>query len=189
MSCTEGLVTRRTELDGWIPSLPLRVLTHDSMNQSINSLDEQFALFHRRSCELISQLSPALLYQKAGDAASSDSCAEQILRGAGIVEQAFGGLTANLWDDPFEWTLPETLSTKSSVLEYLDEVEGTRQRGFELFKTDHDLSKEIVTPTGPTQLLPFLLDTLERARHHQQRAVATFDRMQQQPALTATLDH
>lgn len=158
------------------------------MKESINSLDEQFALLHRQSCELIDRLSPALLYQKASDAASSDSCGEQILRGAAVVEQAFGGLTANLWDDPFEWTLPETLSTKSSVLEYLDEVEATRRRGFELFKSDQDLSKEIVTPTGPTQLLPFLLDTLKRARHHQQRAVATFDRMHEQSVVTTILD-
>ena len=28
---------------------------------------------------------------------------------AGTIEQTFGGITANLWDDPFEWTLPETL--------------------------------------------------------------------------------
>jgi hypothetical protein len=156
------------------------------MKQLINSLDEQFALFHRQNCELIDRVSPQLLYQKTE---SSGSCGEQILRGAAVVEQAFGGLTANLWDDPFEWTLPETLSTKSSVLEYLDEVEATRRRGFELFKTDQDLSKEIVIPTGPTQLLPFLLDTLERARHHQQRAVATFDRLQEQSALSTTLDH
>jgi hypothetical protein len=164
-------------------------MVHDSMKESINSLDEQFALFHRQSCELMDQLSPALLYQKASDVASSDSCGEQILRCAAVVEQAFGGLTANLWDDPFEWTLPETLSTKDKMLEYLDEVEATRRRGFELFKTDHDLSKEIVTPSGHTQLLPFLLDTLERARHHQQRAVATFDRLQEQSALTTTLEH
>jgi hypothetical protein len=159
------------------------------MKESINSLDEQFALLHRQSCELIDRLSPELLYRCATNSASTGSCGEQILRAAAVVEQAFGGLTVNLWDDPFEWTLPETLSTKNKVLEYLDEVEATRRRGFELFKTDQDLSKEIVAPSGPTQLLPFLLDTLERARHHQQRAVATFDRLQEQSALTTTLDH
>jgi hypothetical protein len=37
--------------------------------------------------------------------ATGDSCGEQVLRSAAIVEQSFGGLTANLWDDPFEWTL------------------------------------------------------------------------------------
>ena len=58
---------------------------------------------------------------------AADSCGEQVLRSAAIVEQTFGGLTANLWDDPFEWTLPETLSTSAKVIEYLNEVEATRQ--------------------------------------------------------------
>ena len=39
------------------------------------------------------------------------SCGEYILRSAAAVEQTFGGITTRLWDDPFEWTLPEALST------------------------------------------------------------------------------
>lgn len=92
-----------------------------------------------------------------------------------MVEQSFGGLTSNLWDDPFEWTLPETLNTPARVLEYLNEVEATRRRAFDALQSDDDLSKQIMTPAGETQLLPFLLDTLKRARHHQQRAVAIFE--------------
>jgi hypothetical protein len=145
------------------------------MRESIESLDEQFAVLHRESCGLINRLPPHLLYQKPSDSSAAGSCGEQILRSAASVEQAFGGLTANLWDDPFEWTLPETLNTRDKVLEYLAEVEATRRRAFELFKNDQDLSKEIVTPSGNIQILPFLLDTLRRARHHQQRAVATCD--------------
>ena len=92
-----------------------------------------------------------------------------------MVEQSFGGLTANLWDDPFEWTLPETLNAPAKVLEYLNEVELTRRHAFDSFENDDDLSKEIMTPAGRTQLLPFLLDTLQRARHHLQRAFAIFE--------------
>ena len=92
-----------------------------------------------------------------------------------MVEQSFGGLTANLWDDPFEWTLPETLNTPAKVREYLDEVEATRRHAFDSFESDDDLSKEIMTPAGSTQLFPFLLDTLERARHHHQRAVTIYE--------------
>lgn len=149
--------------------------SNDSMRESIESLDEQFANLHRRSCELIEQLSAEQLYQKLPEPA--DSCAEQVLRSAAIVERAFGGLTANLWDDPFEWTLPETLSTPAKVIQYLAEVEDTRGIAFQLFKTDQDLRREIMTPAGTTQILPFLLDTIERARHHQQRAVTAFDRL------------
>jgi hypothetical protein len=145
------------------------------MRQSIESLDEQFANLHQLSCNLIEQLSPEQLYMKLP--APADSCGEQVLRCAAIVEQAFGGITANLWDDPFEWTLPETLTTPVRVVEYLAEVEDTRRQAFQLFKDDQDLSKEIMAPSGATRLLPFLLDTLQRARHHQQRAIDAFKQL------------
>ena len=143
------------------------------MRESIDSLGAQFADLHLRSHELISHLSSEQLYAKPDG--SAESCGEQIMRSAAAVEQSFGGLTANLWDDPFEWTLPETLNAPAKVLEYLDEVEATRRHAFGSFASDDDLSKEIMTPAGSTQLLPFLLDTLRRARHHHQRAVTIYE--------------
>ena len=142
------------------------------MRDSIDSLDAQFADLHKRSRELISLLRSELLYTKANG--SADSFGEQILRSAAVVEQSFGGLNANLWDDPFEWTLPETLNAPAKVLEYLDEVEATRRQAFQSFESDDDLSKEIMTPAGSTQILPFLLDTLRRAGHHHQRALTIY---------------
>ena len=138
------------------------------MNKSIDSLDAHFVDLHTRSLDLIARLSPARLYAKPEG--SADSFGEQILRSAAVVEQTFGGLTANLWDDPFEWTLPETLNAPAKVREYLNEVEVTRRHAFGSFESDDDLSKQIMTPAGSTQLLPFLLDTLRRARHHHERA-------------------
>jgi hypothetical protein len=143
------------------------------MNKSIAKLDAQFADLHTRSLDLIVHLSGDQLYAKPDG--SADSFGEQILRSAAVVEQSFGGLTANLWDDPFEWTLPETLNAPAKVLEYLDEVEATRRHAFDSFESDDDLSKEIMTPAGRAQLLPFLLDTLRRARHHHQRAVTIYE--------------
>jgi len=147
------------------------------MNKSIENLDAQFADLHTRSLDLIAGLSRERLYAKPDGA--TDSFGEQILRSAAVVEQSFGGLTANLWDDPFEWTLPETLNAPAKVLEYLDEVESTRRHAFDSFESDDDLSKEIMTPAGGTQLLPFLLDTLRRARHHHQRAVTIYELLNQ----------
>ena len=144
------------------------------MRESIDSLDRQFAEVQRTSSDFISELSTELLYASAAGG-SEDTCGEQILRSAAVIEQSFGGLTANLWDDPWEWTLPETLDAPAKVLEYLAEVEDLRHRAFGAFAEDSDLSKEIMTPSGRTQILPFLLDTLNRARHHQQRAFAVFD--------------
>lgn len=138
------------------------------MRESIDRLDAQFADLHTRSLDLIARFSTEQLYTKPDG--YTDSFGEQILRSAAVVEQSFGGLTANLWDDPFEWTLPETLNAPAKVLEYLDEVEATRRHAFDSFESDDDLSKDIMTPAGSTQLLPFLLDTLRRARHHHERA-------------------
>ena len=153
---------------------------NESMNKFIECLDRQFAQLHTGSHKLIQMISPELLYRQPGPSISTPlhSCGEQVLRSAAIVEQTFGGITTNLWDDPFEWTLPESLPTPDKVAGYLDEVDATRKRGFELFKSDADLVKEIMSPSGYTQLLPLLLDTLTRAAHHQGRARATFEILQ-----------
>ena len=148
------------------------------MDKFIQGLDRQFAQLHGDAHKLIEAISPELLYYQPHGKSNSlplHSCGEQILRSAAVVEQTFGGITTNLWDDPFEWTLPESLPTPNKVAGYLDEVEETRKHGFQLFKSDADLLKEIMAPSGPTQLLPLLLDTLARAAHHQGRAWATFE--------------
>ena len=145
------------------------------MNKLIADLDRQFSQLHQESRELIRAISPGLLYYRSSNSTPAQSCGEQVLRSAAVVEQTFGGLTTNLWDDPFEWTLPETLSTPEKVSDYLREVEATRKRGFELFQSDDDLAREIMAPAGATQLQPLLLDTLVRARHYLGSAKATFD--------------
>jgi hypothetical protein len=151
------------------------------MDKFIQGLDRQSSQLHRDAHKLIEAISPEMLYKQPPGKSNSlplHSGGEHILRGAAIVEQTFGGITTNLWDDPFEWTLPETLTTPKRVAGYLDEVEATRKHGFEYFKSDADLLMEIMAPSGPTQLLPLLLDTLTRAAHHQGQARATFEILQ-----------
>ena len=143
------------------------------MRQAIDELDRQFAILHQQAARAILKISTDELYAKP--TGSTDSVGEQALRSAATIEQSFGGLTANLWDDPFEWTLPENLNTPAKVLEYLSEVEKTRQRAFKTFNEDEDLSKQIMTPAGAIKLKDFLLDTLERARHHLERAIAVLN--------------
>src|SRR5437763_14617403 len=142
------------------------------MNDLISWFDREFARLERVWRESIQASNDHLLYQKDGQ--QNLSVGEQVLQSARIVEQTFGGITANLWDDPFEWTLPETLSTSQKLLDYLDEVENARRRGFELFQSDQDLLKTIMTPTGPTQVMSLLLDTLVRAGHHHPNAEERF---------------
>jgi hypothetical protein len=148
------------------------------MDKFIQGLDRQFAQLHCDSHKLIQAISAEMLYEQPAGKSNSlalHSGGEHILRSAAIVEQTFGGITTNLWDDPFEWTLPETLATPEKVAGYLDEVEATRQHGFQHFKSDEDLLLVIMAPSGRTQLLPLLLDTLMRAAHHQGRARSTFE--------------
>lgn len=82
------------------------------------------------------------------------------LRSPAKVEQAFGGINTQLWDDPFEWTLPEAFGSRESVAEYLNEVDDTRRAGFRRFSSDADLAKVIRTPFGDTTLADLLLTTL-----------------------------
>jgi hypothetical protein len=96
---------------------------------------------------------------------------ENLVRSAAVIEQMCGGLTANLWDDPFEWTLPETLSNSDRVVEYLDEVDLARQRTFESID-DAALSKYIAVPSGESRpLISVLLQTLVKASEYRGRAM------------------
>ena len=142
------------------------------MNGLISWFDQEFARLERGWRELIRATDGERLYQI--DNQQNLPVGEQVLKSARIVEQTFGGITANLWDDPFEWTLPEALSTSPKLLAYLDEVESARRRGFALFQSDQDLLKTIMTPAGQTQVMSLLLDTLVRARHHQLNAEERF---------------
>jgi hypothetical protein len=145
------------------------------MKTLIDTFDRQFALLHERSVSFVKQIPPEKLYWSPFERDALfpvNSCGEYILRSAGAVEQTFGGITARLWDDPFEWTLPEKLSTNELVLEYLQEVETTRRRGFAFFQTDEDLRKEIPAPEKLKSIAQILLETFGRAENFQGRAVA-----------------
>jgi hypothetical protein len=96
-----------------------------------------------------------------------------LLRSAAVVEQTCGGLTANLWDDPFEWTLPETLSSTDRIIEYLSEVDLTRQRAFNSIRDDSALTRYISAPAGEQLLVNLLLETLVKASDYRGRAVAS----------------
>ena len=98
---------------------------------------------------------------------------ELILRSAAAIEQTCGGLTANLWDDPFEWTLPETLSNTHRIIEYLSEVDLARQRLFNSIRDDSVLSKYISTPAGEKPLVNLLLETVVKAGDYWSQAVET----------------
>lgn len=147
----------------------------------IESLDREFARLHVNSCAAVENIPERVLYlvpaqvgavSPPAEMNSMLSVGEGILRCAAVVEQTFGGITSNLWDDPFEWTLPEYLTTPGRVKDHLVEVEATRQRAFSSFAEDDCLLKHVATPSGERQpLIGLLLETLVRAVDYQAQAL------------------
>ena len=125
--------------------------------------------------EIVQQLDQAFanLIVSLKDLARSVPPDQNILRSAAAIEQTCGGLTANLWDDPFEWTLPETLSNTDRIIEYLSEVDLARQRAFNSIRDDSALTRYISAPAGEQLLVNLLLETLVKASDYRGRAVAT----------------
>ena len=136
----------------------------------VDSLDKEFAFLIESLKDLVRKVNTDHLYERVGDT----SFGEQILRSAAVIEQTLGGLTSNLWDDPFEWTLPETLSTSGRVIDHLSEIDALRQTFFSSIADDEALSKYVSVPSGdPKALIDLLLETLVRASDYRGRAVAT----------------
>jgi hypothetical protein len=136
----------------------------------VESLDREFARLYLHSCRIIKNTPQDHLYAREATR-QLPSTGESVLRSAAAIERTFGGLTSNLWDDPFEWTLPEHLSTPARVIEHLGEVEKLRSRAFESFSDDACLLKHVATPTGETcPLIELLLETLVRAAEFQGQA-------------------
>jgi hypothetical protein len=136
----------------------------------VELLDQQFDRLIERLRVLTVSTPSNLLYKQH----AAPSIGENILKSAGVIEQTFGGITANLWDDPFEWTLPETLSTDARVVEYLADVNSLKNRAFVSFSDDGMLLKLISIPSGkPCSLLELLLTTMLRASDYRGRAEAT----------------
>lgn len=145
------------------------------MDNSLNNavlqiLDREFADLIDNLRALTNSVPPALLYEHPPQV----SIGENILRSAAVVEQVCGGLTVNLWDDPFEWTLPETLPDAGRIGSYLDEVHESRRRAFDSFADDKALSKYVAVPSGERRpLVSILLEALTRAADYRGRAFAT----------------
>lgn len=148
----------------------------------LESLDREFARLHFRSCKIIESTPIGILYDVEGGELDpsriSRSVGESVLRAAAAIEQTFGGITSNLWDDPFEWTLPEFLTTPGKVIDHLEEVEATRRHAFGSFTDDRCLVKRIATPSQATELLiNLLLETLVRAVSFQTQGAQTLKRL------------
>jgi len=100
------------------------------------------------------------------------SSGEYLLRSAAAIEQVFLGITRKLWDDPFEWTLPEALNSKELIANYFDETFRSMDEGFAFITSDGDLDKEIPSPEKLRSIMEILVDALMRSEHYLGRAVS-----------------
>ncbi len=150
------------------------------MDPILSTFDRQFVLLDRRSRDLLMKLPEEMLFEKprvTPNSMAMFSCGEYLLRSAAMIEKTFGGITTRLWDDPFEWTLPEKLNSRDSILRYLDEVEETRKIGFRYFNSDADLTRELPAPEKLRTLIDILLEAVSLASHFQGRAFSLYQFM------------
>jgi hypothetical protein len=137
------------------------------MRVILESLNGAFVSLDNRSRRLLEGLDEGRLFVEMIAAARGPaplSSGECIVRSAAKVEQTFGGITTRLWDDPFEWTLPERLADKRSILQYLDEVAQTRTRGMAFIGSDSELGTLIQAPVKMRTLREVLTSCLDSAR-------------------------
>ena len=123
------------------------------MKTFIEIFDREFLKIFQNSKKIIEKTPDELLYRQLNKTEADfpfNSIGGNILRSAGAIEQTFGGITVRLWDDPFEWTLPEELKTGAKIIAYLEETEATRKRGFALFQTGRRFEKRN-SRTGKTK--------------------------------------
>ena len=147
------------------------------MDPILTAFDRAFLRLDNRSRELLQRLPDELLFTKPRNIPNSMamfSCGEYVLRSAAMIEMTFGGITTRLWDDPFEWTLPEKLADQQKIFQYLDEVAETRRNGLSFFKSNEDLKREMPAPEKLTPIIDILLGALVKAEHYQGRAFAVF---------------
>ena len=136
---------------------------------SIEELERAYISLLTDLTTLVQSVPPDSLYQH--EQGIPGSIGENVIKSGGTLEQTLGGLTTNLWDDPFEWTLPETLSTPDLIVQYLREVEVARARAFARFVDDSALGKYIAVPSGEQKSIEsVLVDALQKATSYQHRA-------------------
>lgn len=138
--------------------------------RSLQSIEQEFADLSLALATFVRATPDELIY-KDPNTANESTVGEAVVKSAAVLEQMFGGLTTNLWDDPFEWTLPETLASRALILEYLDEVDESRRRAFAFLADDSALAKNVSVPSdGQISVLDLLERTLNRAISYQNRA-------------------
>ncbi|MEJ7622954.1 MAG: hypothetical protein WKF34_03070 [Pyrinomonadaceae bacterium] len=145
------------------------------MDDLRSSLNRAFDDIDARARNILSAVPSSELFVKPVDIIDRFTVGESVIRSAAIVEQTFNGITRRLWDDPFEWTLPEKLSDKAAIVDYIDEVAATRTEGFRYLASDADLLRSLPAPIEMKSLNDILTDCLLESSIMLGRASALLD--------------
>jgi hypothetical protein len=138
------------------------------MRTLIEGFDAEFTAVEERLRSLLEMTSDPLLFAKPFNDEKTlveHSVGGFVIRAAAMIEQAFLGITRRLWDDPFEWTLPEELSTRDAIRKYIDEVTETRMTGMAFLASDADLTRQLPAPEKLRTIFAVLVDALLRAEN------------------------
>jgi hypothetical protein len=127
------------------------------MRTILDSINQQFERNHSASIDMLDRFPEGRLFERLPDRRPFGI---SLIRSAAEVEMAFGGITTRLWDDPFEWTLPEQLSGRAEINAYLSEVRATRIRGLETVADDRELTKLLPAPLELRPIAMICLDAL-----------------------------
>jgi hypothetical protein len=141
----------------------------------IDTIREHFRDLDKRQRSVLARVPDDMLFwtpSSTSDTMLTLSVGGGVLRSAAMVEQVFLGLTRRLWDDPFEWTLPEKLSTKKAIVEYLDEVAATRSQGLAFITSDADLSRQLPAPEALKPILQVMIESIAKAENYLGRSEA-----------------
>ena len=139
------------------------------MRTLIDALDSRFDDLDRRQRKLLEATDETRLFWspvESTDSMITLSVGGAVLRSAAMVEQVFLGLTRRLWDDPFEWTLPEKLSTRAAIVDYMNEVVETRRSGLRFLESDDDLARQLPAPEELKPVLQVLVEAIARAENY-----------------------
>jgi hypothetical protein len=132
----------------------------------ISEFDRKFVRLHQDRSKLARDVGDGFIYRplvETENSFASQTIPTLLIRSAAVVEQVINGMTVRLWDDPFEWTLPEGMPTIRHLTAYFDDVERARVCGFRFLQDDSDLTKSIPAPVELRTLHEVLVDVLQRS--------------------------
>ncbi len=146
--------------------------------ERIERLDRKFAELHRERCAVAVHAGDDWIYGTLEyERLWPRSAGALLIRSAAAVEQMINGITVRLWDDPFEWTLPERLPGVDDLIVYFDEVETARKKGFQFLRNDSDLERSIPAPLELKTLEQVLIDTFTVSQTYLSEARSLFSNL------------